>query len=241
MDDPFKNYPGTYYDPRNPANLKDLQNRQLFLRLAAEHVPGFVVSLFEAAVPVIGDWMKRNGSVPHGGSPGSREYYTLLYGAIRRWARRYNIEVDWMISEAHSAVFIGLLYAQKGIDPALAFGTWRSKLRVRKAYRDFRLPAWDSEAESPQAYIDRADQEWRRVRDEYIESTRAELAAAGLKQIPIPRKRRLTNEARFTWAVLHQCSGKSVDEVADEYREDTETVRISVARVLKELGFTPPT
>ena len=93
----------------------------------------------------------------------------------------------------------------------------------------------------PGLYRIRADREWRRLRDEYIQATIAELENAGLKRVPAPRKRRFATELRFTWAVLHRCCGKSIDELADEYREETETIRISVSRILKDLGFESPT
>ena len=237
----LKWYPRIYYDPRNPANLKDFQNRQLFLRIAAEKVPGFALSLFKVTGRIIRDWIKRNGSLPRPDSPGYKEYYTRFFGVIRKWATQYHIEADWVINEAQDIAIVGLLYAQKGIDPVLAFGTWRRALPVKNTHRTFELPAWDPYAETPEAYRIRADREWQRVRDDYIQATSAELERAGLKQVPAPRKRKFVTELRFTWAALHRCSGKSIDELADEYREDTETIRISVSRILKDLGFESPT
>jgi|ERR1017187_1554038 hypothetical protein len=237
QDRSLKWYPRIYYDPKNPENLKDFQNRQLFLRIAAEKVPGFALSLFKVTGRISGDWIKRSRSLP----PPDREYYIQLFGAIRKWARRYHIEADWVISEAQDIAMVGPLYAQKGIDPVLAFGTWRRALPVKNTHRAFELPAWDPYAETPEAYRIRADREWQRVRDDYIQATSAELERAGLKQVPAPRKRKFVTELRFTWAALHRCSGKSIDELADEYREDTETIRISVSRILKDLGFESPT
>ena len=72
-------------------------------------------------------------------------------------------------------------------------------------------------------------------------ATKAELAKAGLERVPGQRKRRLNKEFPFEWAALHRCAGKSIEEIADQYAEDTEAIRISVSRILKGLGFLPPT
>ena len=242
MEDPFSGtHRGVYYNPTDSTNLKDFQNRQAFLRIAAQHVPGFAESFCTAALGVMGERIKQHGSLPSPNEPDFREYYSHFYDAVRTWARKYNIEVDWVINEAPTLAASILHYRDKGIAPILAFGTWRRTIRVKKAYRNFSLPAWDPEAELPGDYVVRVDREWRRVRDDYIKKTKADLAAAGMKPIPLPRKSRLTNERRFIWAALHQCLGKSVDEIAEDSHEETEVVRISVARVIEELGFTPPT
>jgi hypothetical protein len=241
VDDSLNNYPGIYYDPKNPANIKDLQNRQLFLRIASQKVPDFAGSLFESTVPVIAEGVKVNGSFPRRDSPGSDEYYIQAFSAIREWARRFNIEAAWIVSEAYGIVILGLRYAESGIDPVLAFGGWRRKMHPRKTHQAFLLPAWDPEAETPAAYVVRADQEWQRLRDQHIEAKKAELERSGFRKVPAPRTKKFSLELRLTWAVLHRCGGKSVDDLADEYREETEAIRISVARILKDLGLQSPT
>jgi hypothetical protein len=62
-----------------------------------------------------------------------------------------------------------------------------------------------------------------------------------LEPIPARRKRRLDKKLQFEWAAFRLCARMPVEELADQYREDTEAIRISVARILKDLGFDPPT
>jgi len=241
LEDPLFNlYARIYYDPKNPANLRDFQNRQVFLRAAAQNVPGFADSLFKVTWARIHDWIKLNGSLPRPDSPAYGEFYSQIFAEIRGWARSYKIEVNWVIDEAFSAVVLGLRYAETGIDPVEAFGGWR-RTHAGTAMRAFQLPAWEPLEECEPSYIARADRAWRQARKQYIAATKADPANAGRKLLPAPRKRRISPGLRLKWAVLHRCAGKSIEELADEYREETEPIRISVSRVLKDLGFDPPT
>jgi hypothetical protein len=110
-------------------------------------------------------------------------------------------------------------------------------MRPRSANRIFQLPAWDPTVESESSYIARSDAAWKQLRGEYVTVTKLELAKAGLKKLPARRKRRLNAELRIEWAALFRCAGWSIEEIADRDAEETEAVRISVSRILKDLGF----
>jgi len=240
VDDPVPDWhTGIFYDPKNPENLKDFQNRQLFLRIAAQNVPEFAKSFFEATSTLISGWIRDHGSLPAYGSSASKEYSSRYFDITSDWARRFNIEADWVINETRDIALSGILYSRKGIDPVLAFGTWRRSLRPTTAKRSFLLPAWDPNTETQPAFIARANGEWRRLRDEYVSATKAELEKAGLKRVPASRMRNFAKELRYTWAALHQCAGTPIDALADQYRQETEAVRISVTRILRDLGFEP--
>ena len=258
QDPPIYRYAGIYYDPRDSANLKTLQDRQLFLGAAARVVQRFVESLFEVVWNLSTERIRTSGALPRRNSQeftdyndkralprrNSQEftdYNDKLFAATAKWAKDFNIEAPWIIDEAYSAVVCGLLYAGKGIDPIEAFGTWRRSTPVLNRKWAFQLPAWDPPAESERAYIARANREWPRLRDEYVAATKAELARSGLERVPARRRRRVNPEFRFEWAALHRCGGKPIEELADQYREDTEVIRISVSRTLKGLGFELPT
>ena len=163
-----------------------------------------------------------------------------MNSALREWAKCYHIEVPWVIDEAWQIVFSAILYAQKGIDPVKAFGTCRRKMQPRMDSRSFQLPPWDTEAESETSYVKRANEAWAKSRDEYIAETKRALESKGFLKVPRRRKRKYTDK-HLEWAVLYQCAPKSINELAEQYREDTETIRISVTRILKPLGFEPPT
>jgi hypothetical protein len=242
VEDPLSNsYAGIHYDPKDPGNLRDFVNRQLFLCAAAHYVPRFAASLFEVTWAIINDRIARNGSLPRSDSADSGEFYSRLYGAIREWAKGFRIEADWVINEAHDATILGIRYTQTGIDPVTAFGSWRRSICAKDITRPFQLPTWDTNAESESGYIARADNAWRQARDEYVAATKNELERAGLREVPARRKRRLDPELRLEWTALYRCGGKPIEELADHYCEETEVIRISVSRILKDLGFEPGT
>jgi hypothetical protein len=221
MEGPFSNdYADIYYDPKDPTNLWDLQNRQQFLRAAAQHVPRFADSLFEMTCPLIREWFDRHGSLPKQASPDYRKFYSQVFAAIRDWARGFNIEVGWVVEEAWTIVVVAIGYANKGIDPLTAFGTWWRKTHPGGDTRAFLLPAWNPREESQTAYAVRANKAWKQLRDEYITATKIELEKAGLEAVPKRRKRQFPEELRFEWAVLHKCEGTPIEELADKYREE---------------------
>ncbi len=241
-DEPFFNrYANIYYNPKNPANLKDFENRQLFLGAAARVVPDFADSLFKATHPLILDWIKEHGSLPTQKDPPRwTEFYTGIFEAIRDWAKTFSIDTEWVIAEAYDASIVALTYAEKGIDPMKALGTWR-RSRHGSARKPFDLPAWDPYRESEDAYIVRANTAWELVRAQHVEETKSRLEVEGAAPMPAKRRRRPDPDVRFEWAALNWCAGKSINELADQYLEDTEAIRIAVARVLKDLGFGRPT
>jgi len=242
MGGPFSNdYADIYYDPKDPANLWDLQNRQQFLHAAALHVPRFADSLFEAAFPIVRERIEGHGSLPQSGSPDYSEFYAQIFAAIRGWAREFNIEVGWVVQEAWEIVVVAITYAHKGIDPLKAFGTWWRSKHPGNGTRAFLLPSWNPREESPTAYAVRANRAWKQLRDKYIAATKIELENAGLEAVPKRRKRQFPEELRFKWAVLHKCAGTPIKKLADESRQDTEVIRIAISRILKDLGFEPPT
>lgn len=241
MQDPLYNrYAGIYYNPENPENLQEFESQQLFLRAAAQHVPGFADSLFKAVIPRVIDQVKKYGSLPQFGSPRFNEYSLGISAAILAWAKSFHIDVEWVLREAFDAAFLGLQYVRKGIDPLEAFGTWRRGAdgALRRA---FQLPAWEPYAESEENYTRRANAEWKQARNEHVAATKGELASARAWKVRPRRKRRLGADLHFKWAALHRCTGMSIEELADLYSEDTEAIRISVSRILKDLGFEPPT
>ena len=126
----IRSYAGIFYDPKEPSNLKIFQDQQVFLRVAARIVPDFARSLLAPGITVIADWIKRHGSVPTRTSPAYSEYCSQYLNVVREWARRFNIETDWVIKEACDTVFLGIVYAEKDIDPVLSrlnLLTWREQ------------------------------------------------------------------------------------------------------------------
>jgi hypothetical protein len=238
---PFGLYAGIYPSPKEPLSLAEFQNQQLFLQTAAQTIPGFASSLFGPTWELFTDWSKANagGSKPDAEAYG--EVQSRVVGMIRDWARYFNIEIGWVITEAYDAVILSLRYWELGKDPVNAFGAWRRTMTPRDAIRAFELPSWDPFAESATKYVARADRAWKRARNQYLRDTQDELKKAGLKPVPKSRKRRLGPDLRFTWAAWHRCAGRSIKDLADEYKEDTEAIRISVSRILKDLGFSEPT
>jgi hypothetical protein len=237
-DSPFSmDFGGVHYDPKNPANLLDLKNKQQFLCSAAQHVPRFADSLLEATVPLIVDQIKSRGSLPKKSSPEYNDFWSRAIAAIRDWARSFHIDVNWIVDEAWGIVIVAIDYFQKKIEPLKAFGTWRRSLHPGTGTHPFLLPAWNPHQESPGAYAVRANKAWTQVRKEYIATKKKELSEAGLKGVPRSREREFSEELRFEWAVLYRCAGKSIEELADTYREDAEAIRISVSRILKDLGL----
>jgi len=241
VQDPLYNrYAGIYYDPESPANLQEFETHQLFLRAGARHVPGFADSLFEAVIPRLLDEIKKYGSLPRFGSPRFSKYSLEMSHAILAWAKSFHIDVDWVLREAFDAAFVGFQYVRKGIDPLKAFGTWR-RGAGGSATRAFQLPAWDPYAESEENYIRRANAGWTQSRKEHIAAMKLELGRANASKVRPRRKTRLGADFHFKWAVLHQCASMTVEALADLDGEDVEVIRISVSRLLNDLGFELPT
>jgi hypothetical protein len=234
-------YTDLFYDPKDPSNLKVFKERQLFLRIAAQIVPDFAQSFFEATWRTTADWIQPNGSLPPPRSAAYTEYWSQLFGAIGNWARRFNIETGWVIDEVWCTAFTGIAYEEKGIGAVLAFGTWRRSPQPTHDTRAFQLPAWDPRVETKPSYIARADGAWEQLRDAYVEQTENDLLRLGLKRIPAKRKNRVTAEVRFEWAALLQCTDTPIDDLAERYNAETETIRVSTDRILKGLGFPPRT
>ena len=232
----FNRYARIYYNPKSPANLRDFENMQLFLGAAARNVPGFADSLFQTTHSIMEDWFRKHGAFPRPSSPEQAEFHTRIVDAIRDWARTFNIETEWVIREAFDATVVALTYAGKGIDPVKALGTWR-RPHEGSSRKPFDLPLWDPYTESEGTYLARANTEWERVRDQHIADTKTELKNEGAVPVPAKRKREADPDVRFEWAAMKRCAGKSIKELADQYLEDTEAIRIAVSRVLKDLGF----
>ncbi len=241
MQDPIYNrYAGIYYNPESPDNLQEFEGHQLFLRAGAQHVPRFADSLFEAVIPKVAYQLKRYGSLPRFGSPRFRKYSLETSAATLAWAKSLHIDVDWVLEEAFTAAFMGFQYAHRGIDPLEAFGTWRRGVGG-SATRAFQLPAWDPYFESEEDYIRRANAGWRQARKEHIATRKLELARARASKVRPRRKTRLGADFHFKWAVLHRCADMTFEELADLEGEDVEAIRISVSRLLRDLGFETPT
>ena len=120
-DSPFSmDFGGVYYDPKNPANVLDLKNKQQFLSSAAQHVPRFADSLLEATVPLIADQIKRLGSLPKKSSPEYNDFWSRAIAAIRDWARSFHIDVNWIVDEAWGIVIVAIDYSNNEIDPVKA-------------------------------------------------------------------------------------------------------------------------
>jgi hypothetical protein len=227
-------YAGIYCEPKPPVNLKDFGNQQAFLSAAALAVPKFAASLLTATFRLTAARIKSHGSLPRWGAPDFDEYSARFVHAVRKWAKDFHIEADWVIREAVDAALTGLVYYQRGIDPVKAFGTWRRPIRG-SAKAQLELPAWQPYMESEQSYIARLDAALKEWIDSHIAAKKSELA--GVKPVPARRKRGPEPDKRFEWAALHRCIGTPIKTLADQNCECTEVVRISVSRVLKDLGF----
>jgi hypothetical protein len=186
-------------------------------------------------------WINRNGSVPSPTSPAYSEYCSELLKVVRGWAKRFNIETNWVVKEACDTVLMAILYNKEGIDLVLAFGTWRREHGADREMRAFQLPTWNPLVETDLSYIARANIAWDQLRDAYVAETKNEMIKAGLKQVPAKRQKQVPAEVCFESVALHQCTGTSIDDLADQYDVETETIRVSVARISKALGFRPRT
>lgn len=238
----IRGYTGIFYDPKEPSNLKSFQDQQVFLRIAARIVPDFARSLLVPGSTVIADWIERHGSVPTPTSPAYSEYCSQFLKVVRDWAAGFKIETNWVIAEACDTIFSGIVYAEKGIDPVLAFGTWRRSPQPTRDIRPFQLPAWNPRVETKPSYVTRADRAWAQLRDAYVKETESDLVRVGLKRVPAKRdENEVTAEVRFEWAALRQCTITSIDDLADRYGVETERIRVSTDRILKGLGFRPRT
>jgi hypothetical protein len=237
----IRGYAGIFYDPREPSNLKIFQDQQVFLRIAAKIVPDFARSLLVPGSTVIADWITRHGSVPAPTSPAYSEYCSQFLKVAREWARRFNIETNWVVTEACDTVLSGIVYGGKGIDPVLAFGTWRRTPKAGGETRAFQLPAWNPRVETDAAYVARADSAWEQLRDAYVVETKNEMIKAGQKRVPAKRKNKVAPEVRFEWAALRQCTSTPIADLADRYGVETEEIRVSTDRILRGLGFQPRT
>jgi hypothetical protein len=237
MEEPlFNRHGGVYYDPKNPANLKDFENRQLYLRAAEQKVEGFSNSLLEVALPLIAVRIQSHGSLPTPSAPDFEAFGSQIMSAVQDWAKSFHIDVAWVHQQALDALDVKLFHIYEKIDSTQIFGMWRRSITSPRLMT-FELPGWDPLVESESRYVARADREWRRLRSEYVGRAKAELDEHNFKRVPSRRKRRLSPELRFEWAALHRCAGVSIESLADQYREETEAIRISVSRTLAELGL----
>jgi hypothetical protein len=239
MDDsPYQErFAGAYYQSENPANAFVLEERQRFMRAAADVVPCFGESLFEACCAAIN--ARKVQPLEPAPAAGSG-FWAIVAEPIRKWARSFNVETPWVIAEAQSAILCGIRYAQNGIDPMKAFGTWRTSTAVAKAARPILMPVWDFERESQPAYVSRADVEWLRQRDEYIAECKAKIAQTGLTKIPVARKPQFPVEKKFEWAALHQCTKKAFEQIAQEDDVEPKYARSEALAILDRLGLLPP-
>jgi hypothetical protein len=118
-------YAGIYYDPKEPENLREFEHRQLFLRAAARSVPNFANALFATTIPIIAAWLDKRAANPSTEPEAYAEFRSQELAALVSWAKSFNILTNWVVREAHNIVYLGINYAQKGIDVLEAFGAWR--------------------------------------------------------------------------------------------------------------------